>query len=649
MDALVVNKGLQEKLSQIPMTSGAITFIEDSKNIYVDFKTEDSVKRVKFTDIEIINSNSSLLKDTRVGINPVPNPFENKLYLFLQSKDIWIYYNLTWTKLAGNNSIIYSTQKEILNNGTLSLNDIYNGEVVADSDLSIGSIITDKYENIGVITSLSGNNVQVKLLIDNKKQNVLTNVIYIDSSYTGDEVGTFEKPYSGFSNLYQNNLSLLQISQNKTIYIINDNSTITAQNLNNCEFINVNYNHLSTINITNSNNIVFKHMKISSSSSFDNITKLILDDIDINNDSNLEVNIISDNLTLRNCKNNTDNGFTISSINENSIISIDKCEFILNLQDINNGDLLINNSYITLNVNSSNANINIKNSEITFNKDVNINGYLNLISGIGYSTNTINISASNIYLGTFDYSKANIAFTENISDIQGLSSDQVYDKESRSYENNGFSLRNHLDAIGDQIGNINNELFNSNSTLSALKEAFVSKDTFTMISELDTVQFRVGDVLKYVGTTNINFTNTFNLTATQIESITVPTIEKDPDTSIKSTVDIPYTSITFILENAKYYVQDQDIINVTYYMEDQGAKYYDLSIYDSGDNYIKARIKTDLLDVQLPSDLSLLDNNVYNQVFSLSTGDRIIKLSNGWDKLSTMSGSSLNIYRYNIL
>lgn len=165
----IFNIANESNLSNMEVIAGSMTYTADTNNIYFDIDTEnDTVERIKITDIIIINDDSSKLKDSKT--TPVKNPIEKKLYVFTKSEDALIYYinkkNIgKWIFVSSYNNRIYT------------IKDTFKDEKGNDKDIfienaSVGSLIIDDNEDIGVITSknIETNKVTIRVLIEKSLQ-----------------------------------------------------------------------------------------------------------------------------------------------------------------------------------------------------------------------------------------------------------------------------------------------------------------------------------------------------------------------------------------------------------------------------------------------------------------------------------------------
>lgn len=634
-DELILNRCYKENLDKVATASGSITFTKDTHEVYVNIK--DFI--MKITDVEIINDDSTNLKSDRIDKNPVNSPCEGKIYIFTKSKDICIYVNKEWIRVARNNNSLYTLNSgKYIDSANIQLTDISDEQgVVADSNISIGSIIRDTNGSLGIISSVNNDIITVDTLLDNKKANTLTNHIYLDTSYSGKQVGTIEQPFANWISLYNackdklksdaqciihviNDCQLSELAELKNIIFKGEQNTfskITGGNINindseNIIFTDIKFNNTGTINISNTD-IVLENS---------DLTELIINGekaVKINN-SKLSNTTVTDakNVTLTNCPKSTAN-VTFENCTGNielSNVNLGLIKTVSNDDTITITDFIINNAIVT--------NLNISNV---------LN--LHLVSGMINNTGAnVNIDVYNLYLGSFVFNDCNIEYNNsNIISQGGLNSNQIYDTNTnRSYatENQGISLKDHLDAISEKISNGN---FDGNG--SNVSDAFVSKSTFREEDELKNSDLKVGNILKYVNEIGTTITTDYN-------SVIMIDDNFLTDTNNSKTIDDKeYYVLRTSIENASYYFKPYDIV---YIVNEDNTQTTGLIYSVFGDN-IEFIIEKSML--QLPT---VDENGNYNLNFlakheiMVSPDDRIVRLSNGWDKLSASSNDAGNYH-----
>ncbi len=152
----------QNKLSDLPIIDGSITYVADTNKLYFDI----DLKRMNITDIIVIDDYSSNLTSVKVGVNPVPTPITEKLYVFTKSEDALI-YNINnngvgrWIFVSSYNNKLYT-----INNTFKDKNGKDNNIFIENA--AVGSLVLDSDNNIGIITSknIETNQVTISILID---------------------------------------------------------------------------------------------------------------------------------------------------------------------------------------------------------------------------------------------------------------------------------------------------------------------------------------------------------------------------------------------------------------------------------------------------------------------------------------------------
>ena len=656
---LIVNKGNKARLNEIPILAGAITAIIDARELYIDYGDDNPEYRVKITDVEVIDADSKDLSSTKIGANPVPNPIADKLYCFTKSQDIWTYLdtNKMWIKVGGTkNSAFALTTGLLTDEANISTSSLVNmsGTKVNLSEVSVGSLIVDGNYSVGIVKAINGSTVAVKRLVDNKKTNTLTQHIYIDSAYDGVEVGTIEKPFKSFANLMAVKSDYLKSNDKKVIHLISDNCSInTTTAINNCEFISESYSFEHEFKLTGNNtNLTLSNCTITDY--FDiKANKVRLNNCNLKSARGEEAKIKTNLLKALNVHSELSEPLKLYSYNNAD------AEF--NFYNSNMAEVQLSDAAITtVNFNSSRVslsqasgitykyNLNLTDTEVYYLRNLTTTGNIYFYSGtLRSETNQPTIKATDIYLGAFDFGLLVPIFNGNIIKQSGITSKQVFDTKVRTYGNDDVNLEAHLDAIDNKFKDIDSELHGGSESNVNLGEAFISANTFDSPEVLLNASYRTGDVVKYTGYGTAELTNEFVLTVSDdenaIEQINVTNVGEDG-----LTTSIPHTSVKFDMENSKFFAKLFDTISVRYNstIDDENpaiGNNYSMLIYSIGPDWIKARIaNTELFDT--------FDNKRYftacNYIQTIEVGpsDRILRLSNGWDKLSASNGESGNYH-----
>lgn len=201
----------------------------------------------------------------------------------------------------------------------------------------------------------------------------------------------------------------------------------------------------------------------------------------------------------------------------------------------------------------------------------------------------------------------------------------------------------------NNIGVITNVDINDNKIFvkliinKTIREALISKSTFSDLNDIiDLSLYKIGDVLKYIGTTVKEYTSTFN----KENGLEFIRIDNDISFDINGT-SVAYYRLIFKLNNASYIVNPKDKV---YIKNISDSNYTSLIITDvkkqQGENNIDT-FEVLIKQSDYPSTISAETDNItdykYEQKITLNPGDRIIKLENGWDKFSTLM--SIDDYR----
>ena len=628
-DNVILNKGLESKLSTIPVQNGAITVTEDGQNLYVDFRNG---VRTKITDVVILTSNTG----------EVDTPINGKFYYVKNTNMLFLYEGDKYNVIFDPNNPGYTALSP---GNVFTFNDDGKTMTIVNSSLSgleIGRIIIDDNGNVGLLESYESDSTTatLRILVDNRATTTITGYeVYIDTNYEGTGYGTYDKPFNTWATMEAKCLTdLKNVSKPYTIYLKSGcdvGVTSEIDGYNNVAIVGENKEQVifgneddltrapsGSFSIINTNNLIIKNVTLvntnmiigasgGSEKSDDNITFInckfnvttcALQDVENCNFINCEnthivINStnIATNVLFENCKNGdiTNGGY------DNKTISLINCENI-GLQNTGNS--------VTCKI------INTSINQLTNNLDYNNNYYF--YSGIYTCSLDANFSqlddpcTGKVYLGTFDFNgKLPINFPNGvlIEDV-GLDSLQVYDKNSRTYLPTGGNLKEHLDAIGNKFSSLDTVTGDLEELVNTIQNAYKDENTFNLETEI-TGEHRTGDVWKYTGTNSLTLTSTIT-----------ETVKIDASTGSGSTTTTPQ----FTFPNAKYFIQTGDKIKV-------GATSNMITV---------TNIQGDLVTGLVTTAISTTNTSLsFDNVLELSTGDRIIWIGNGWDKLSG-SGSS---------
>lgn len=250
-DNFSVNRGIEANISKQPRQPGAMWVSEDKQTIYFDSK--DGITRVQITDIIDLDNNS------------VSGYFPNKIYI--QGNQLKKY-----DKAKNDLVVISSLESDIIEDNDTAFNYTSQTEAtLANTSKPLkGTIVIDKNGDVGVTTSSSATTITVAVIANNSFKNVLIGYdIYFDSNYTGQQIGTFEYPFSTWSELYRNCETVLKGTGLTTIHIksnselkINDvsesikNTVFTGHGTEKVRFKKYN-------NVKNWSNVIFNQVRTS--------------------------------------------------------------------------------------------------------------------------------------------------------------------------------------------------------------------------------------------------------------------------------------------------------------------------------------------------------------------------------------------------
>jgi len=485
LDELIVNRGIEPRLSTIPIISGALTFIEDAQNCYID--TPDNT-RIQITDI--------IYLDTEVKRLAITNPIQNKAYFVKESK-IMYRYDIKWLKISSYNiNTYYSTNvftiipatndtEVTIPTNTIGISDI--------DDIQLGALLFDINNSVAIIKTVNATMITARL-INSQLQATSTpiNNIYIDTNFIGEnDVGTFDRPFRTWQKMLTNCNSNLENAGLITCINIKAGSEILdVTNISNFKNTTIQGNHSnnttirfnSNVNIENTIKLTISNCTILSANNvltirnnlyvlFDNcIVNSIRPFINYNNDcifnlckfinSPVTKNATSTNLDryttlFQNCNDVSITAQGTAYKNDNG-----RSNDILNIYHCNNA--IIQSNVAGTTIQTTIINTTIRNSIIYVSPTVNFS----LLSGSFTNTDyTLTINALNIDLGTFNLMNVISTLTGNIVQTSGLNSLQVQDTYIRPYGNINPTLKSHLDAIADKLNNVDGVVKEANILL----------------------------------------------------------------------------------------------------------------------------------------------------------------------------------------
>ena len=209
-DNVILNKGLESKLSTIPVQNGAITVTEDGQNLYVDFRNG---VRTKITDVVILTSNTG----------EVDTPINGKFYYVKNTNMLFLYEGDKYNVIFDPNNPGYTTLSP---GNVFTFNDDGKTMTIVNSSLSgleIGRIIIDDNGNVGLLESYESNSTTatLRILVDNRATTTITGYeVYIDTNYEGTGYGTYDKPFNTWATMEAKCLTdLKNVSKPYTIYL----------------------------------------------------------------------------------------------------------------------------------------------------------------------------------------------------------------------------------------------------------------------------------------------------------------------------------------------------------------------------------------------------------------------------------------------
>lgn len=635
------NRGYKESISQtsiVPFKEGSISIAEDSQELYIDGKDN---KRIRITDvIDITGITDPTLINGKIYING------NKLQKVENGK-------LVDVSSVGNSVLNVDDQINQFSNtkGTLS-----------SSVGKVGDFIIDSKGNIGIVTEVTKSSTTLQIVSMNGEENQKPEYfVYVGDKSGSKNLGTVENPYTSINTLIKD---LKNLSKKIVLNIVSDGFEFNEIKDWNNVIINGNGFSISFKTFINCKNI-----------QLNNCTSNMSVQYGIEESSNISIINSEIRLIINKCEN-----VTIDNVNANDI-EFSYCKK-LNINEIYSTqnkytNVKLNRCYSTT-VAISNSNCSIASNDSFYQSDendettkqtdlqilinnsilntLNIDSYvkeLRLTSG-SYKGNSDNlkIKANKVYLGTFEF-LANPIYgeTTEIIDEVGLTSKQVYDEKTRNYGNTKKNLESHLDAIDKSLDNINDSISSLTEEGSGLAEAYVSKGTFKVATDLDK-KWRTGDVMKFVASTPIEISKEYPIDIYQMLDVTEVDTNEDEEESATSE-EKKYFDFYFI-SNSKlpYFAHYADIINITL-VEGVNSTDYELPIHYCDENNIICRLEqTDankLIFTPFKSvnttEKNKYTNCLFNHKITLNKDDRIIYLHDDWDKLVSSSDSASGNYR----
>lgn len=631
-DNVILNKGLESKLSSIPIQNGSITVTEDGQNLYVDFRNG---VRTKITDVVILTSSTS----------EVDTPVNGKFYYVNSTKALYLYNNgfnplvnpndsgyVVITDGGASNAFTFSDDGKTCTSANDLVGNIY-------PDMKKGTIVIDPVGNVGLFKSYSSSSdtATLDVLVDNRATTTITGYeVYIDTNYEGTGYGTYEKPFNTWAVMEAKCLTdLKNASKPYTIYLksgsnVTDlteidgyNNVVIAGEDNKVAIIG---QQSQSMNITNTNYLNFKNINLNyiSMTIGENDDETKSDDYVTFNNCDLGLC----DVVLQAIENCTFNNCNLAGINIVGATSLVYRRIIFN--NCKNGNITTNfvEGYISLynctdfdisNSSASNTGVSYKIINTTLGTIMlnltNNNSDCSFISG-SYTggdaiTLTPSTSTGKIYLGTFDFNGYLPELPASaLIDNPGLTSLQVYDNNNRTYLPTGGNLKEHLDAIGNKFSSLDTITGDLEELVDTIQNAYKDENTFNLETEI-TGEHRTGDVWKYTGTNNLTLT-----------SAITETVQVDSSTGSGSTTTTPQ----FTFPNAKYFLKIGDQIKV-------GTTSTMIEVTNMQGDLITGSVGT---AINTGEQSLSFDNSL-----ELNTGDRIIWIGNTWDKLSGTGASDI--------
>ena len=645
-DNVILNKGLESRLNSIPIQNGSITVTEDGQNLYVDFRNG---VRTKITDVVILTSSTS----------EVDAPVNGKFYYVNSTKALYLYNN-GFNPLVNPDDSGYVVISETASSAQFTFSD--DGKTCTSTNdlvgniypnMKKGTIVIDPVGNVGLFKSYSSssNSATLDVLVDNRATTTITGYeVYIDTNYEGTGYGTYEKPFNTWAAMEAKCLTdLKNASKPYTIYLKSgsnvtdlteidgyNNVVITGESKDTCSIASSSEFSI-TPGSTSTQKLEFKNLSLSFDNTFtigETSGTIKIGEITFNNckirstgTKAINLNLVSkfsfincyfadynntivnynfaanvDTILFDNCTN-----LIINQMNTGSDITIKDClhTTIAQLQSTQDMTFYIYNSTFITRSSFGTYAINLD--------DANAKCYF--ISGTLERTNDLVNIASNInqsiFLGTFNFQDKIPTIADNVLIANpGLDSLQVYDENSRTYLPTGGNLKEHLDAIGNKFSSLDTVTGDLEELVNTIQNAYKDENTFNLETEI-TGEHRTGDVWKYTGTNNLTLTSTIT-----------ETVQVDPSTGSGETTTTPQ----FTFPNAKYFLKIGDQIKV-------GTTPTMIEV---------TNMQGDLITGSVGTAINTGEQSLsFDNFLSLSTGDRIIWIGNGWDKLSGSGNSEI--------
>lgn len=668
-----VNRGFDDFLSSpAEVIPGTLSVSEDGRRLYFDIEprieqyenAEKIVEKKRIVLTDVIDITGGKLTDGSSIKDGEFRYFDNKIYIdgskllkYTPTNGLEVISNLDSSVIILNEEFDYDGDSNVVK---VEYNYPSESATIAPR---IGSIVIDSAGDFGFLTEYDNEEDTITVTVLKQTHEAGTTEllgydIYVNSAYDGTQYGTMTKPYNNWNSLYNDHKSILENPGIEvTIHITSDSSlNVSAiKNLKNVNFVGTGRNNISFANdentrtLYNFKDVTLKNLKCSITGTIYNSTNLLFKDCELNNDFVLQD---STNTKLVNVHGS---GIII----DNSIInSLENISFSLVAFHNMSSPVYIYNSNINeVTVNSSSdMMLSLFNTNCV---SLTTDNILSCTLVGGKISDICIINAENIDLGTCII-PSNAALNGNVKTISGLSSKQVYDNKHRNYNNKNETLESHLDAIDSTLKGVTDKLYGETD----ITQALVSKTTFTATNEIENIEnFRVGDVMKYVGNSGLSYEINHDLTLIGIRKDIVNNDIYDEDgETIISTESRTFYDFTFELADINYLAKYGDKITLHCKLPTEttgvyNEKDFELSITETkvnGNlNHIKARIEnTETVDVNSYV-LDAHDNvsteysnysGTFVQKLVLNFGDRIIKVNTIWDKISGSSGGDSGNY-----
>ena len=637
------NESIIKDVTKVPITSGTLSLTEDGQNIYLD--SNDGSKRIHITDV------------IDLSINDPKVYYPNKIYISGTQLKFWnnttqtldVISDLENIPIESNNAFIYDE------------NDSHKATIIDSNSPTLGTIIFDKNGDCGIVTKVDGETIYVSILSNPATSEVLTGRdIYFDSTYTGIQVGTINKPFNNWTNLFNNCKGELQDKIPTTIHLLSNSEVrLSSLNINNVTFIGDSMFNASIVfiadgaddvaHINESNDVCFKNVSI---------------DVDVNNTNNKKFKTYFSTITFYNCEMKCtcrfDNSVIETSHSRFKNIEVPSAQYAgetVNTSLIIKDCYIFNDISIIIGNNTDTDKIVIEIYDTRIFGSLYENGYkpndlivnltntiidknlllplqcnvINLNSGSVSDTSEVNINSKQINLGLFNFKGTSLTLNGNVNTLDGLNSKQVYDKTERNYGNKNETLESHLDAIDKILNNLSNNTSETDNPSIIELDSLKSKFVFDEYDTIDTnVIYSVGDVIKYIGSKNVSLKSYW-------DKLPIDIVEFNTDSAIGKGK----------INGARYLLKANDAVYINYGNIDYEAIPLLRGITSNGTFTFELKNKDDAANLEsfTDSDTEIKEkysNSYYVSNMIINPNDRLVCVAIVdnipiWDKLTNTS------------